>query len=240
MDFKSTWISRRPLTWSATHTFWRDWNPTGIRGYLLRWFGSYLKNRRVIVRFASSQSPTTERSSGVPQCSHPQAIYFSLLLSVILWEGGGELGVNQIMFADDVQIFTKIRNDTDQSALQKLLQRVVARCGNKGMSLNVGNCVHISFYKGRSRLNALPQWLQTNGKDIGIAMQSCLSFSGLVKANTPKNDQTVVFRSSLYLSQPSSLKMFYCTYGRGILEYASIVWSLYMITAVSCLQPVQD
>jgi hypothetical protein len=115
----------------------------GILGSLLRWFGSYLADRWLLVRMFGATSRPFLASSGVPQGSHLGPFLFSIFLNDIV----NCIEVDCLMFADDIKVFTRISTASDFNALQSSLVNIEDWCHFNCMEMNPSKCNVITFHR---------------------------------------------------------------------------------------------
>ena len=93
----------------------------GITGNLLKWFVSYLKNRRQRVVISGAQSEWKYIHDGVPQGS----ILGPLLFPLYINDNVIEIGSNTRLFADDTSLFIIVENpDTAAEILNDGLHKI--------------------------------------------------------------------------------------------------------------------
>jgi len=113
----------------------------GVRGPLLEWLDSYLKGRTLIVKFGGSLSRAFSVLSGVPQGSHLGPLLFCLFMNDI----GSVILCCFLEYADDINIFNRIRDQRDYEVLQQTLVNIVNWCHANAMDLNESKCYVLSF-----------------------------------------------------------------------------------------------
>lgn len=114
----------------------------GIRGSLLRWMESYVRNRSQAVVVGGFCSNFVEIPSGVPQGS----ILGPLLYASYLYDVGDCFKhARYLMYADDTKVYMKIRSETDCSILQEDLTRLGEYYAENRIDINVNKCSFISF-----------------------------------------------------------------------------------------------
>jgi len=91
----------------------------GVSGVALRWLQSYLADRTQCVKVGSEQSPTSTVTVGVPQGSVLGPFLFSAYVSPIANIISSH-GVKFHQYADDTQLYTAIKSQTDQQSLNNL------------------------------------------------------------------------------------------------------------------------
>lgn len=215
----------------------------GVGGSLLRWMRSYLTDRTLMVKFASSLSTPFAVTSGVPQGSHLGPLLFNLFLDDITKLIKSE----HLFFADDIKIFTMITCQGDWEALQTSLDAVCSWCEENSMDLNVSKSCVITFSRTKQPFmvdyqvggKSLPR--NDVVKDLGVTFTTSLNPSQHVKNICAHSNKMLGFivRSTKDMSSISCLSTLYKALVRPRLEYASVVWSPYQATLIEKLEAVQ-
>lgn len=104
----------------------------GITGSLHTWFTSYLTNRRQKVVLDGHSSSTANVTSGVPQGS---ILLFSLYMDP-LTRIPLSPGCQQLLYADDILLYSPIRNQLDITDLQEDIDAISNWVNTAGLTLN--------------------------------------------------------------------------------------------------------
>ena len=140
------------------------------------------------MKYKSVKSGRFPTPSGVPQGSHLGPLIFILFVNDLT----NRLDSHHLMYADDLKIFRVISSLIDCAALQQDIDIVTSWCKLNGMAINGTKCKVISFARMRT------QWryeYKANGsslervysmKDLGVIMNSKLSFNEHIAATTSK------------------------------------------------------
>lgn len=214
----------------------------GVSGNMLAWFGSYLINRPLQVKFLGSLSREFVPTSGVPQGSLLGPQLFNIFINDLV----SLLGDHCLLFADDLKIGQVIRNSTDCHHLQAKLDAVSGWCVRNGMELNVGKCSIISFSRKKNPvqctylLNGAKLARVEEVRDLGIIVNSSLSWDGQISSCTGRALRTLgfVLRSSRDFTDIRLLKTLFCALVLPHLEYGCSVWSPYQEYLKADLQGV--
>ncbi|XP_062713912.1 uncharacterized protein LOC134290736 [Aedes albopictus] len=151
------------------------------------------------------------------------------------------------MYADDLKIYRIISLLVDCAALQQDIDAVAAWCASNGMELNAIKCKLISFSKSQTlltfdyRANGIVLERVNSIKDLGVIMDSKLSFNDHVTSTTAKAFAVLGFvrRNASEFRDAYALKSVYCSLVRSILEYAVQIWAPYRETQIGRIERVQ-
>ncbi|BHF77748.1 hypothetical protein SprV_0602085700 [Sparganum proliferum] len=108
----------------------------GVRGKLLKWIENFLIGRSQTVRLGGQQSAEVTVTSGVPQGSVLGPILFLTYIDACIHG----LDCDIAMFADDIKLWTVIRNEDDEAKLQANLDRLEQWSGYRLLPFNVSKC----------------------------------------------------------------------------------------------------
>jgi hypothetical protein len=210
----------------------------GVNGSLLAWFTSYLSGRqqRVVVDgFYSDWLPVT---SGVPQSS----ILGPLLFLVYVNDTPDYIQQNSsiALYADDSKLFRSIKQQTDYTFLQSDLDSLYHWSQDWAMSFSSTKCEVMHFSRKRKPCSHLDRTYCLAGqqlrsvpsiKDLGVTIASDLSWSKHIENITCNANRTLglVKRVCRDIYDTSTRKPLYCSIIRPKLEYASTLWSPYLI-----------
>ncbi|XP_063900865.1 uncharacterized protein LOC135120487 [Zophobas morio] len=113
----------------------------GCTPRVVEFFSSYLCNRKQYVFVHGFSSEEFIATSGVPQGSVLGPLLFNLFINDLV----AELNVPCLLYADDIKIFTIIRNPSDCETLQNNLDFVTKWCRMNKLPVNKNKCVVMSF-----------------------------------------------------------------------------------------------
>lgn len=215
----------------------------GIVGELWSWFRSYLQNRTLAVRYASGVSDTFTATSGVPQGSRLGPFLFLIFINDI----GRNIGVNYLLFADDIKLYHEIRSGDDLTLLQDALNQLLQWCEDNRMVINPDKSKHITF---RRILTPLAAEFYLDGVpivrcdlvgDLGVMFDSSLDFGRHIDGICSKASRMMgfVLRISRFGLNSRTMVMLYKAVVRPNLEYASPIWSPYKLGLSDRLQSIQ-
>ena len=216
----------------------------GIQGNLLEWLSSYLTGRTQTVRVQGFLSKEIKVPSGVPQGSHLGPLLFNIYVNDIATCFVFSLF---LMFADDLKLYIKIKNNEDCIKLQADLDRLSHWCDTNGMELNVKKCHLMVFGRGRGltdeiyTINGCPLQSVSQIKDLGVVLDSNLSFKPHISMAVSKSLQMLGFIKRCakdFLNIPS-IKLLFCSLVRPHLDYCSCVWSPHYNVHIQAIERVQ-
>ena len=149
-----------------------------IDGNLLKWFSSYLLNRRQRVTILGATSTQLPMTSGVPQGSILGPILFLLYGYDLI---GGIKDSNVASFADDIKIYKCIESPSDSESLPGDLRSLELRAEASGLTLSKDKCIFQRitrkktpiFFSYSVKNEALPT--STQEKDLGVWVTSNLT-----------------------------------------------------------------
>lgn len=216
----------------------------GFVGDLLEWMGSYLSNRRLVVKSFGSFSSEFVATSGVPQGSHLGPLLFNIFINDIV----DIIKVDSLLFADDIKLYSSIDSEVDCVNLQRSLDAVKSWCRQNDMMLNVNKCSCITFHRTRSpicfsyKLDDAPLPRSNIVRDLGIVLSDDLTPHEHVNSICARAARVLGFitRFSRDFHDPTVLRTLYCTLVRPLLEYNCVMWSPHQVTLVRQIQSIQD
>jgi len=220
----------------------------GIRDPLLSCIKSFLENRlqRVIVgRSVSTYAPVI---SGVPQGSVLGPILFILYVNDL--PEMCENGDTTKLFADDLKRYSLAAYP---NSLQTGLDKLNTWCSDWQLTVAPAKCCCLEInrnYKHDKADNVLPMQSYFLGgqnipfvnetKDLGVLVDSCLSFSDHIRGVVGKAKQRIYLLFKCFVSRDVSLLLkAYVSYVLPIFDYCSAIWSPYKLTDVDLLENVQ-
>ena len=200
----------------------------GCTPKLLKFFSSYLSERKCFVLVHGYISEEFEAVSGVPQGSVLGPLLFNVFINDIV----NGLNVQCSLYADDLKIYSKIHSVEDCENLQKNLEATVNWCQANKMPINRKKCVTMTFglkkneilfnYKIGEVLLSRPEIVS----DLGVIFDKKLLFSRHIETTVSKSLKTYgyIVRNSKDFKNNSTLLRIFNSLVRSQLEYASVVW----------------
>ena len=191
----------------------------GLGGNVLKWFESYLRDRRFKVVIGEEVSEEGTMTSGVPQGSVLGPILFTIYtaeLSFLL----ENLGVSFHFYADDTQIYFKITDiREDKIKIDRVIQNVKNWMTGKKLKLN-SDKTEIMIVGSSSQLNRLEctEYLTLDNSEIklsdsvrslGVILDKNLSMKCQLKRVKSKAICNLIniARISIYLDRAARMKL---------------------------------
>ncbi|BHF61917.1 hypothetical protein SprV_0100489700 [Sparganum proliferum] len=143
----------------------------GVRGKLLKWIENFLIGRSQTVRLGGQQSAEVTVTSGVPQGS----VLGPILLLIYIDDCINGLDCDIAMFADDIKLWTVIRNEDDEAKLQAIIGRLEQWSGFLLLPFNISKCNILTIGRTSSAhrqthyLNHTPLPVVEVQKDLDLA-----------------------------------------------------------------------
>ena len=201
----------------------------GISGNLLRWFRSYLTNRKQRVVLPGAESEWTYIRAGVPQGSILGPLLFLLFINDIV----AEIGCNIRLFADDTSLFITVENPDTAAELLNIDLDKILKWAKKWLVLF--NPVKTeSFLASRKRIKPVHPPLFMEGsqiveveshKHLGIFLSNDCTWHKHIDYIKDKAWKRVnAMRKLKYEFDRKSLEIIYFSFIRPILEYGDNIW----------------
>lgn len=217
----------------------------GLGDKLLNVANSLLKNRHQCVIINNTQSNFVAVRSGVAQGSVLGPLWFLLYINEIPTVLPDS--ISSKAFADDLKIYSTIKNDTDIDNLQYALDALdswalewqLQISTSKCHTLDIGHHGNIHSY-AECELNGVKISFNDSVKDLGISINNFLSFSDHISniVCSAKSKIAMIFRSFTTRDQTALLKA-YRAFIRPLVEYCSIVWNPHRVSDIRNLESVQ-
>ena len=199
----------------------------GIGENILDWISSFLKGRKQRVVIKGTASSWVDVLSGVPQGNVLGSILFLIYINNII----DNLKCNAYLFADDMKLFTDVKNNSDALKLQNDFNLVVKWTDRWLLKLNISKCKVLNIrthpnniiHNHYISLGDKDQYLLNSNceKDLGISVDSELKFENHIMDKVKKANRILglIKRSFSYLNFESFL-LLYKSLIRSQLEYA--------------------
>ncbi|BHF71364.1 hypothetical protein SprV_0401442200 [Sparganum proliferum] len=214
----------------------------GVRGKLLKWIRSFLLGRSQAVHVSDQQSAEVGVWSGVPQGS----VLGPTLFLVYVNDYANELDCDVAMFADDIKIWTTIRNEVDDARLQTNLDRLEQWSKDWLLPFNVNKC-NFLLVGGTSspnrtvyRLTGKPLQEVEAQKDLGVWITTSLKPS-LQCSKVAKSAMSILYlvkRAFSSFDEDCFTKVLR-TFLRSHLEFAIQAWKPWTAKDIGLFETVQ-
>ena len=215
----------------------------GIKGRILEWIKSFLRNRIQIVKVNGALSDEAKVLSGIPQGSVLGPILFIIYINDIL----DNISSNGLIFADDTKIFSKINCREDALALQSDITLLEDWSKTWLLTFNPDKCHVLTLGKFENikhahRYTIYGQELEhvSDEKDLGVVIDSELKFVEHISQKVKKaNSMVGLIRRSFSFLSCQLFKVLYVAFVRPQLEYAQATWSPFLRKYVNMIENVQ-
>lgn len=219
----------------------------GVRDDLIKWFHSFLNNRKQRVLLGDVVSDWKSVTSGVPQGS----VIGPLLFVIYINDLPERFGNHSKLYADDSKIIAIIKDINSRSNLQNDIDKLTNWTDDWLMRLNASKCKVVHF--GRASNNSFLYTLldQASGtrvpleesqgeKDLGVYISSDLKWKTHIEMITSKANRILGMLTKTFISRDANLwKTLYISLVRPQLEFASTVWSPYLKSDIELIEKVQ-
>ena len=201
----------------------------GISGQLLKWFTSYLENRKQRVVLPGAQSDWNFIHAGVPQGSILGPLLFLLYINDIVTE----IGSNIRLFADDTSLFIIVENpNIAANIINSDLQRITRWAAMWLVKFHPNKNEALLISRKLDRQNHPPLFMLNNQinevefhKHLGLYFSSDCSWHHHINYIKQKAWTRInIIRKLKFDLDRKSLEIIYTSFIRPILEYADVIW----------------
>ena len=214
----------------------------GFRGSILKWFKSYLEDRRqqtTILGATSSPSPVT---SGVPQGSILGPVLFLIYGNDL---SSSVTNSSVATFADDTKLFKEVASNEDATAMQNDLNNFNSSSGEIGLKLNNSKCkvlrITRKYHQVEYPYNLEDKLLETPNYelDLGVWISNNLTWRKQVTEQAAKANCMLGYikRSTRTIKNSSVRRTLYLAFVRSKIGYATQVWQT--VELIARLERVQ-
>jgi hypothetical protein len=216
----------------------------GIKGELLKWFESYVSNRKQFVVIDGIESTICSVTSGVPQGSVLGPFLFLIFINDL------PLCIERAtmaLFADDSKLFMPIITQNDHEIFNDQIKKCHTWSSMWKMKFNVSKS-YIMSMTNRQHVSVFDYVLGNTIlehvnvlRDLGVLVTSNLSWSDHIiniKAKAMRN-LGFIKRTLGYKSPLQARKLLYLSLVRSHLLYCSQIWSPLMRRDVLSMESVQ-
>lgn len=210
----------------------------GVRGHLLKFISSFLKDRFYQVRVNGSMSARYKVQSGVPQGS----VLGPLLFLTYICDLAENIQSAIVFFADDTKLYSTPNSHYD--VLSEDLRSIELWCNTWKMKLNEDKCTVLSIGVNNTEfpylLNGTPLHHVNNQTDLGIIVTSNLKWEAHISKIVKKANSFVYCMQRAFEDRSVNLVLkLYKTFIRPKLEYAQAIWSPYFVKDIEMLERSQ-
>ena len=219
----------------------------GIQGSLLQWLYNYLSFRKQSVLIDNIHSSLIPVLSGVPQGSVLGPLLFSIFINdlpLFVMEKHDFSFPPLRLFADDIKVYRVVNNLHDALFLQSLLDSICSWCSINQLKINVQKCfiLHLGHTNNHFIYGFHGNFIPKSElvKDLGVYMEPNLSYSRHISIICARARSRCSLYFKYFISRDLySMKLFFVTYVRPLLEFASPVWNPISQTLINNLESVQ-
>uniref|UniRef100_A0A1B6LBV2 Reverse transcriptase domain-containing protein n=2 Tax=Graphocephala atropunctata TaxID=36148 RepID=A0A1B6LBV2_9HEMI len=197
-------------------------NYYGVNGIPLKFFQSYLSNRRQKVSINGNWSNEIEVRTGVPQGS----VLGPLLFLVQVNDLPSSVGAKYILYADDTT-FLNVHSDFD--SLKNLVNSTVEEASTwfraNGFLLNESKTKNIIFSLKQKPLNNPSQNICTTVKFLGIHIDDNLTWNSHIEFISKRLCRVIfLLRRILYCVPEDYVRSLYFAFFQSIIKYGLVIW----------------
>lgn len=149
----------------------------GIGPRVISWCQAYLRNRSFIVKVGASVSEPASCTSGVPQGSCVGPLMYSLFV-LDLGLSLRKLDVKYKLYADDLKVYTTVRNEQDMRALQAAIDCVRDWCVANRMLVAAHKCAVMKTKPDDAvyLFDGCPLTEVDSYRDLGVVFDNSMKF----------------------------------------------------------------
>ena len=218
----------------------------GLSPLFVEWFKSYLTNRCFKVKVNHTLSDIAYMYRGVPQGSSLGPLLFAIFINDLpsLFEN---IGVNILLYADDIKLYKVIKSFDDSILLQNGLDVISNWVSRNNMKINKSKTKCISFTRKtqyivtRYHLEGTMIEKTENIRDLGVYYDSKVIFD--IHINNMIDSARRIFGYIISnwkkWNKPDVIIYLYKSLIRPKLEYASIIWSSASTCYLKLIEGVQ-
>jgi hypothetical protein len=216
----------------------------GFSGNLLKWFRSYLSERRQRVTVMGATSDELPVTSGVPQGSILGPVFFLLYVSDLPKSISNSRAT---MYADDIKMGRQIRNLEDTNLLQSDLDSLQTWSVASGLVFNATKCKAMSVTRKIKAVSTTYRLTDTDlekieeERDLGVWTTNKLTWNKQVSEQAGKANKLLGYikRNTIYIKGVSIRRTLYLGLIRPHLGYATQVWAPQFVQLIGKLERIQ-
>ena len=218
-------------------------NRLNFHSSLVLLISSYLGNRSFYVTYNGFSSTHHKCSSGVPQGSILGPFLFLLYINDLI----SSINCPILAYADDIKIFSEIKDISDCIALQSSLEKIDNWSKCNGLHLNINKCAVVRYSKCRIKVNfnysvdSTDLKVVSEVKDLGVIFDQTLSFRQHVNYVYTSCLKLCgfIFRTCNDIKNIKCIQTLYHSLIRSRLEYCAIIWNPYYQKDILKLEKIQ-
>ena len=222
----------------------------GIKGCLLQWIASFLKDRKMRVSIKGHVSQPRDVLSGVPQGSVLGPLLFLIYINNI----AAQLTCSYKIFADDLKIYTCVHQKfhdncatSTAASVQADIHTLSTTALSWGLKMNTKKCAVLRFPRPHGDASSPNYFLSgqqipsiNSHEDLGVLVDNELKFHSHIHSVVHKAGGLAhSFLKSTVCRSPDFMTFLLTTHIRPILEYCSCLWHTGYITDLRLLEGVQ-
>lgn len=211
----------------------------------LRFFVSYLSNRKQYVKCNDAKSDLFNVASGVGQGTILGPLFFLVMFDDSDDHDNGEELIS-LNFADDKKKAKLIKSISDAVQLQQSIDKFSIWCVENGLKINLSKCQVITFTNKKSpivfdyKINGHSIKRVTGIRDLGVILDKKLNFNTHLEYTINKTKTALQFvKRQSYFFDTDVTKILYFALVRSNIEFACAIWSPFHETHRTKLESIQ-
>jgi hypothetical protein len=217
---------------------------TGINAKIVRWFQSFLVDRKAVVRLDGLQSRPFFTSTGVPQGAVSSPVLFSIFIDCVTAGIENRIG----LYADDIVLYGRAGCQEEVMSIQRDIDRVSEWCISSGMRVNAGKTSFMvtngsgltETHSFTLMLNGLPLRRVDKLRYLGVNLSHDLGWSDHIRSMVTKAKKVIYFiQRNFRGASVASRNRLYLSLVRPILDFASPIWNPHQKQLIYEIESVQ-
>lgn len=216
----------------------------GFAPNLLKFFASYLRDRRQYVQHGHFVSAPYHTRSGVSQGSILGPLLFGIMVNDL---GSVVRNARSLLYADDLKLVYGVERYEDCASLQEDIASVYRWSVANKLLFNLSKCYVCSFTRSsipivtQYELGPVPIERVFSVKDLGVVFDTRLTFNDHIRDLASNSFRRLGFvtRNVRDFYDPVAIKILYNALVRSKLEASAVVWNPHEKTYVLLLEKVQ-
>ena len=215
----------------------------GIRGNVLTWLQSFLRNRSQQVVIDDYYSTPCDVISGVPQ----ESVLGPTLFLIYINDIAADIQSTIRLFADDCLIYRRISSPEDHYILQEDLNRLTVWAATWQMNFNVDRCNIMQFSSARHKrsftytMQGLPLCIVDHHSYLGVVLDHKLSWEAHQNYVCNKVNRLLAFLNRNLPTHNQHLREYsYKQLVLPVLDYCATIWDPHYHNAVHRIEMLQN